>query len=190
MQWLGSTCGAEVQLTFWAAAPSLNLLGHPHWTLPRMLGKAASILLRGPTHRDTTHKQAAGAIQLALTLARELRTLGKVPQRRYLRRRNSPSRTPQIPSNTVPLVSSQLSEHPLQDGRESFPFLIFRKQFFLLRHNIYSFSKCYSESMRKRMILARNKRKQNTPKYKSGLWLWKVLYKNGRKKDNESCFTW
>ena len=58
---MGSNCGAGVQLTFstcWAILPN--------YFPPRILGKAAFILLRRPTHRDTTHQQAAGAIQSAL----------------------------------------------------------------------------------------------------------------------------
>lgn len=67
------------------------------------------------------------------------------------------------------------------------PLSLFGKYFFFLR-GIYSFSKCYSKSVCKRMIFSRKQSKTKQSKVQMGVWLLKVIYNTGRKRE-ESFFT-
>ena len=58
--------------------------------------------------------------------------------------------------------------------------------YFFLRDDIYSFSKCYSKTRGKKMVLAVRKKKK---KCKSGVWPLKVIYNNVGGGKTRSCFT-
>lgn len=144
---MGSSCGEGAQLTFWAEAPSLTLLGHPHWTIFfqgcwEQLSPYAQKGLIG-----TPLKQAAGPVsQHSPIQGAEANGQGsskKIPEKKKFFKKAPPHT---ISFNTAPQSVHKALRLFCRVEDNPSPSCSLANIIFLLRHKIYSFSKCYSES--------------------------------------------